>query len=68
MSKKTLLTIFIFVFIISASGCTVVKGIGGAACGLGKGVAEGFNDDANFIKNADNFIKKADKWTKDNLW
>ncbi|MDD5119790.1 MAG: hypothetical protein PHR84_00555 [Candidatus Omnitrophica bacterium] len=61
MSKRTLLAIFLFVFILSASGCTVVKGIGGAACGLGKGVAEGFNDDANFIK-------KADRWTKDNLW
>ncbi len=72
MTKSLLLSVFIFVFIFLGSGCTLVKGVGGAVVGFGKGAAlgaaEGFKDDTNFIKKTDNWIKRSDNWTKDNLW
>lgn len=65
MVKKSLLPVMLFVFILLASGCTLVKGTGGAAVGLTQGAAggasEGFKDDVGFVK-------KADSWVKSNLW
>lgn len=61
MVKKPFLLITLPVFIFLACGCTLVKGIGGAAVGCAQGVSEGFKNDVSFIKKADN-------WTKDNLW
>ena len=69
MIKKSFLLITLSVFIFLACGCTLVKGVGGAAVGGAQGAAvgcvqgtqEGFKDDVGFIKKSDN-------WIKDNLW
>ncbi len=62
--KSFLLGILVF-FVLLASGCTVVKGAGGAVMGCAQGAAggasQGFKDDTNWIKKADN-------WVKENLW
>ena len=79
MLKKHFLLAILFIFVFLASGCTLIKGTGGAAIGLGQGAAagakEGFNDDVNFINKADHWlnesdswVSKADNWIKDNLW
>lgn len=64
MTEKLLLP-GIFLFIFLACGCTIVKGTGGAVVGCAQGAAaggtQGFKDDVNFVKKADN-------WVKDNLW
>lgn len=57
MIKKLFLLAFLFVFLFLVSGCTLVKGVTGAA----QGVAEGAKEDYQAIK-------KADGWVKDNLW
>ncbi len=61
MIKKSFLVIILFIFLFLVSGCTIVKGIGGACVGTVGGASEGFKDDVSFIKKADN-------WVKDNLW
>lgn len=62
---KSLFFAGIFLFVFLAGGCTIVKGTGGAVVGCAQGAAvggtQGFKDDVNFIKKADN-------WVKDNLW
>ena len=79
MLKKPFLLAILFIFVFLASGCTLIKGAGGAAVGFGQGAAagaeEGFNNDVNFIKKTDNWaagvdgwVKEADSWIKDNLW
>ncbi len=61
MMKKSFLAIILFIFLFLASGCTIVKGVGGACVGTAGGVSEGFKDDMSFLNKADN-------WVKDNLW
>ena len=65
MVRKLFLLSIFSLFIFLASGCTLVKGTGGAAVGLTQGAArgasEGFKDDVSFVKKADN-------WVKNNLW
>jgi hypothetical protein len=61
MVKKSFLLITLSVFIFLACGCTLIKGVGGAAVGCAQGVSAGFKEDVSLIKKADN-------WTKENLW
>ena len=60
------MSVILFIFVFLASGCTLVKGTGGAAIGLGQGAAagakEGFHDDVNFVNKADNWINGAGNW------
>ena len=57
MMQKFFLSVFLFVFIFLASGCTVAKGVSG----FGQGMAEGFQEDCKAVQKADN-------WAKTNLW
>ena len=69
MIRKSFLAGILFLFVFLASGCTIIKGTGGAvggsayglAQGTAGGVSHGFKDDVGFIKRADN-------WVKENLW
>ncbi len=61
MLKKSFLLGLFLIFTFLASGCTVVKGAGGAAVGCAQGASEGFKEDIGFVKKADN-------WIKENLW
>ncbi len=65
MVKKSFLWVIFFIFVFLASGCTLVKGTGGAAVGLAQGAREGAKEGA---KEDWNSIKKVDAWIKDNLW
>jgi len=68
MLRKSFLLALLFVFAFLISGCTLIKGTGGAAIGLGKGATigakEGFKDDVEFVKS----LEKADAWIRENLW
>ncbi len=61
MFKKLFLFGIFFVFAFLVSGCTLVKGTGGAVVGCAQGASEGFKEDVGFVKKADN-------WVKENLW
>lgn len=65
MIKRSFLAIILFVFLFLTSGCTLVKGIGGACVGAAGGAAEGFKEG---FKEDVSFFKKSDSWVKDNLW
>ncbi|MDD5108321.1 MAG: hypothetical protein PHC29_02250 [Candidatus Omnitrophica bacterium] len=76
MIGKSVLFGILFIFVSLASGCTIIKGTGGAAYGIAQGTgctavavaqntaggfSQGFKDDVGFIKKADN-------WVRENLW
>lgn len=61
MIRKVFFSGILFLFVFLASGCTIIKGTGGAVVGCAQGGAEGFKEDVGFIK-------KADSWVKENLW
>lgn len=65
MLKKAFLSSVFLVFVFLSSGCTLIKGTGGAVSGFAKGGQEGVKEG---LEEDLSFFKRADSWIKENLW